>query len=79
MFKSQRTYKTVLGGLITILTRIGLLSYLIVLINTAITYQRYTISNATQKLNLVIDGAEYNVTKDSFDFGIRLQTLFPLS
>ena len=73
------TYRSALGGFVTLLTKIGLLSYFFVLFSTAYNQELYTIAATSKRLNLVTDLREFSMDQEQFDFATKTHTLFPIA
>lgn len=74
---NDKSFKTVLGGVVTIASVVGLLVYFALLVNSALNKQRSTLVNSEYFRNLVFDGTNVELNEDSFDFAVRLDTFNP--
>lgn len=70
-YKGEPEITSVVGGLATILARVVIITYLGVSCK-GVFDKNYTIQTSMLKRDLTIDKEIYNLTKDNFDFGIRL-------
>ena len=73
-YKSEPEITSVVGGLATILTRAIVIAYLGAQCK-GVFDKNYTIQTSLLKHDLTVDKTLYNLTKDNFDFGIRLDYL----
>ena len=70
-YKGDASYKTLIGGLLTIATRIGVIAFLMIEIMSVIS-KTSTITNSEVINNVAIDKNEYEFNSTMFDMAVRL-------
>ena len=70
-YKNEAEYKSILGGILTILFRLAVLSYVIFQAKYLITRQA-TVVQRTIHNNLVMDNSTFALTNTNFDIAWRI-------
>jgi hypothetical protein len=68
--KGGDKYKSKFGGIITILSRIGVMCYFLVLLTNVVKRESASISSSWQRLNFFVDKIEYKTQQDNFDMAV---------
>jgi len=58
---------------VTICTYAGLLVYFIILLKIAINHETYSVLSTTIKRNMAFDTSKIYLTRENFDFAIKLE------
>ena len=70
-YRGETTYKSYFGGVVTIITRIAILAFLISeLIN--VMHVKNTVQVSESRRNVALDKTIYNFTEKEFDLALRL-------
>ncbi len=73
-YKNEPCITSVLGGVATIIARLLVLTYLLVKCKSVFD-QEYTLQTSFSKTDLTTDPTISNITRDKFDFGIKVDYL----
>ena len=73
-YKNQPEIRSVLGGLSTIIARVIVFAYMLTQ-TRSVFKQEYTLQTSVSKTDLTTDLTMYNITRDKFDFAIKLDYL----
>ncbi len=73
-YEGETTYKSFIGGLLTILTRVAILSYLISELLQVLD-KKSTVEVSEFKQNAALDPNNYSIDQSKFDMAIRLNYL----
>ena len=71
-YNDSPTYKTILGGIWTLITRCGIFAYFVVQILGVINHQS-AIRTSQQLIDTTLDPTVYTIEQSKFDFAINLQ------
>ena len=72
MYKNERTWKTAFGGFVTLICRLGVLIYFLVLFAQVIRKDQTKITNSEYQRDLFTDAPGINLTNSNFDIGMSL-------
>eukprot|EP00347_Sterkiella_histriomuscorum_P018344 403345864 len=75
-YKDSSTFKSVFGGIVTLLTRIGLLVYFTTAVVNVLNRSKFMITKTTQNKNQIYEPNEVTLTRDNFDVGNIITFLF---